>query len=119
MDTAKIAGREYKMTIPHKPIKKEKLETRKKVAWVIKFIISGVLIYLVLTDGGKSTISETFKVGNSSGGKVENILVIALLVAFVIMLFKEAYERFSDKPKFNSNYVEKTGKPDPKNKMKR
>ena len=74
---------------------KQQQTTRLKVSFAIKLIVSAVLIYLVLTDGGRSSISQTLGLGGAAGGsKTENIVVIAFLGVYIVMLIINAIRRF-------------------------
>lgn len=78
--------------------KKQQQDDRAKIAWIIKLLISAVLIYLVLTDGGRSSISQTLGLGGAEGGvDTENILVIAFLGVYVVMTVVNGIRRFRAK----------------------
>ena len=74
---------------------KQKQKLRLKISFAIKLIVSAVLIYLVLTDGGRSSISQTLGLGGAAdGSKTENIFVIAFLGVYIVMLIINAIRRF-------------------------
>lgn len=82
------------------------IDRREIISWIIKLGVSVILIYFVLTDGGKSSISEVFNFSNSTsaGGllgsdTIGNIAVLILLAVYVFMLFRDIYMRLTNKPK--------------------
>jgi|GEM_PF-5569259 len=89
-----------------KKSKTPNIDKREIVSWIIKLGVSAILIYYVLTDGSKSSVSEVFNFSKSTldGGvlgsdTIGNIAVLILLAVYVVMLFRDIYMRLTNKPK--------------------